>query len=395
MTATNLTKNQAGHIYHIAYHHASANPGLTTVITQLSGYLASQGVATSVLAAGKAEAPVPPGVGLLEFPLRPGGNKWRYSPQMKDYLEILTKTPGTVFHLHGVWLAPLWLAAKAAARAGIPALLTVHGQLDPNNRGKVGQVALNRLKKLLYWQVLAYPVFRHLSLIHAITLEERDALAHLFPGKRIEVIPNALVLEETDDLLSRSAAEPSLKIDHPYLLFLGRLNPQKGVDILIQAFARSARGRDFHLVIVGPDSDPAYTADLKAMVNSLGMDGQVTFLGPVFGLQKWRLYQDAWAFCAPSRTEVIGLVNLEAAAAGIPVLTTYETGLTDWEESGGILVHPQVESLAQGLEQVFSWRDDEKRQRGQTLRQLIERRYSWQSVGPQWLELYKEVWQKT
>ena len=85
------------------------------------------------------------------------------------------------------------------------------------------------------------------------------------------------------------------------------------------------------------------------------------------------------------------MVNLEAASAELPVVTTHETGLCGWEEGGGLLVHPQVEELSRALKQVFAWSDRERRDRGQKLRQLVERRYSWQAVGPQWLELYSSL----
>ena len=153
--------------------------------------------------------------------------------------------------------------------------------------------------------------------------------------------------------------------------------------------ARRESKRRFRLLIVGPESDPAYAAKLKSLVRLLGVQDKVTFLGPVFEPQeKLALYRHAWAFCAPSQTEVMGLVNLEAALVQVPVVTTHETGLWDWEEGGGVLVHPRVEELSQALEQVFAWSESERQDRGLSMRQLVERRYTWQAVGPQWLELY-------
>ena len=51
----------------------------------------------------------------------------------------------------------------------------------------------------------------------------------------------------------------------------------------------------------------------------------------------------------------------------------------NWEEGGGLLVHPRVEELAKTLDQVFSWSDRERQDRGRQLRQLVERRYSWEA----------------
>jgi glycosyltransferase involved in cell wall biosynthesis len=91
----------------------------------------------------------------------------------------------------------------------------------------------------------------------------------------------------------------------------------------------------------------------------------------------------------PSQTEVMGLVNLGLRSVELPVVTTHETGWWDWEEGGGVLVHPRVEELSRALEQVFAWCETERQDRGHGMGQLMERHYyTWQAVGPQWLELY-------
>jgi len=85
------------------------------------------------------------------------------------------------------------------------------------------------------------------------------------------------------------------------------------------------------------------------------------------------------------------MVNLEGAAVRVPVVTTHETGLYDWEEGGGLLVHPRVEEMAWALSQALDWSESERHERGRALRHLVERRYSWEAVGPQWLELYASL----
>jgi glycosyltransferase involved in cell wall biosynthesis len=245
---------------------------------------------------------------------------------------------------------------------------------------------------LVYWFTLAYPAFRHVTVTHTNTERERDELARDFPGQRLEVIPNALDLEEIDRMLADPDEESPAQIASPYVLFLGRLDPQKGVDVLIGAFAQAVKGRDFRLVLVGPEYSLGYADKLKAAVQKAGLESQVIFLGPVFGLRKWRLVQNAWACCQPSRSEGMSMASLEVAAVGTPLVTTYEAGVLDWQENGGLLVHPRVEEVAEALDQVFSWDDRERQDRGRQLRQLVERRYSWKVVGPQWLGLYDELW---
>ncbi len=376
----------AGRIFHLTDNHSPAHPGVTAVVTQISRYLAGEQWPVTVLAAGTAGTPVPAGAGLVEFPLRPGTGTWRYPAGLGRYLADAVSPVDSVLHLHGVWGAPQWLGARFAARRGVAAILSPHDMLNPWHWRQGG---LGRLKKLVYWRFLGEPAFRRLAVVHAITSQERDQLARCLPGRRLEIIPNAIDLQEAASALA-GPEEFAPQMPEPYLLFLGRLHPKKGVDLLIEAFARAAGRRNFCLAVVGPDDSPAYTRELKARAQALGLAGRVVFPGPVFGPPKWQLYRRAWAFCLPSHSEVVGLVNLEAAAAGVPVITTYETGLDDWEQGGGILVHPRLEELTRALEQALAWSDNDRADRGRALRQLVARRYSWETVGPQWLELYRD-----
>ncbi|MFI5331646.1 MAG: glycosyltransferase [Desulfobaccales bacterium] len=373
------------HIFHIT-DDITPISGVTGVITQLSRYLTGKGWTTTILAPEGQGNLLPADGTLITFPLAAGG-VWRFPKGFTFYLQQHAQSRGQGFHLHGVWMGFQWLAARVASRTEVPALLSPHDML---NSWHFRQRGFKELRKLIYWRALAYPAFRHISVIHAVTPRERDELSPWFPGQRLEVIPNAIDLEEIARLRSSPPDDSPSLPDEPYLLFVGRLCPQKGIELLITAFAKVIQStqRKFRLLIVGPDSDPPYSALLRSLVRLLKIEKQVSFLGPVVGAQKVSLYRHAWAFCAPSQTEAMGLVNLEAAALELPVVTTHETGLCGWEEGGGVLVHPQVEELSRALEQVFSWSESERQDRGQKLRQLVERRYSWQAVGPQWLELY-------
>jgi glycosyltransferase involved in cell wall biosynthesis len=359
------------------------------MIMQLTRYLVAQGEAATILAAARKVSLAPPDLNLVTFPLVTG-EIWRFPKGLKPYLQHLSQLQGPIFHLHGVWMGFQWIAARVACQQKLPILLSPHGML---NSWHLRQAGFKELRKLIYWRTVAYPAFRHIPLIHAVTPRERDELAPWFPSQSIRVIPNAIDLEAMDRLRPTGGEESSPPMDEPYLLFLGRLHPVKGIDLLIEAFAQSIQGikRNFRLLIAGPESDPAYSAKLKSLVSLLRVEEKVTFLGPVVGPQKVSLYRHAWAFCAPSQTEVMGLVNLEAASVELPVVTTHETGLDGWEAGGGVLVHPHVEELSRALNKVFAWSNQERQDRGRKLRQLVERCYSWAAVGPQWLELYSAL----
>jgi len=127
---------------------------------------------------------------------------------------------------------------------------------------------------------------------------------------------------------------------------------------------------------------------LAQLVMRSKMGNRIKFVGPVMGAAKWHFYRSMAVVALPSLSEVIGLVNLEAAACGTPTITTFETGLDDWEEGGGILVHPDAGQLAEALTLMASLTDDQYRARSSAARRIVEQRYSWAVVEQRWRELY-------
>ena len=93
----------------------------------------------------------------------------------------------------------------------------------------------------------------------------------------------------------------------------------------------------------------------------------------------------------PSHSEVIGLVNLEAADYFLPSITTHQTGLRDWTEGGGLLISPEVIPLSNALIQASFWTSEEQFDRGVASRSLVEQRYSWKHVMPLWENHYSQI----
>ena len=146
------------------------------------------------------------------------------------------------------------------------------------------------------------------------------------------------------------------------------------------------------MVVAGPEEDRGYMSRLLSLCSELGISERVSFVGPVEGDEKERLLRSTWALVAPSHSEVIGMVNLEAAAHWTPSITTRETGLLDWEDGGGVLIAGQDPlSLRVALEQVAAWPEEERRKRGERSRALVRDRYSLDVTGRKWLETYSQL----
>jgi glycosyltransferase involved in cell wall biosynthesis len=374
-------------VLHVTEDHSTANTGISSAVDALTRCVPAE-ISPSIACVGEETLPLRQGVGLVTFPTRGLAKTWRYSPGSGPALERAI-ADNDVVHLHGLWMWVQRAAAREALRQKKPFMLSSHGMLEPWIWQR--QSALHRLKKYLYWNVLAYPAFRPASRVHALTAREAHTLREYFPGKEALLIPHGIDIGAADRVLDGLPSSPAG--DRPYFLFLGRLHPVKAIHLLIKAFARLP-ANPFVLKLAGPtqSQEAAYAESLRRLAEGLGLGQRVIFTGPVNGPAKWQLYRDAWAFCLPSFSEVIGLVNLEAAAACTPVITTFESGVVDeWDQCGGVRVHPLEDSLLEGLRQALAWSPVERQERGQALRGLVERQYGWERVGKQWMESYQSL----
>jgi len=378
-----LSRSSQLRVVHIAEDVARIAGGVPAVVRQLSDRLSLKGVPVQIAHATGDPGELPSGVEVFTYSPPKLGRPWSWGHGLGEGLARLALANGDapVFHVHGAWSAPQYFAARVGHQLGVPFVFTAHGMLEPWLWDEQGWKV--RVKKRVYWSALAYPAFRKASVIHAITPLEQKHLAQLFPGSRIEVIPNAIDVSETDVL---PHGERSKRI-----LFMGRIDPKKGVDILLRAFASAKIGKEWSIDVVGPVWSQTYFSGLKAIVDECGLGERVRFRGPLFGEEKRKLIDTAWVLAVPSFSEAIGLVNLEAGARCLPTITTHQTGLYDWEQGGGLLVDPNIDALSKALETACSWSDQEQRDRGMASRDLVLRRYSWQAVTPMWLNLYSSI----
>jgi len=309
--------------------------------------------------------------------------KFLWHPRQRAFFEreIASFKPDLI-HVHGVFTLIQRSTVVAANKARVPTLLSSHGMLNPWSWQQGNHIYASL--KWLYWSMVMNPILRKIDCVHAITQIEADYLALEFPGIPHILIPNAIEMNLIPDLPKNRSPEKKI-------VFLGRLHPKKGVDLLVQAFANNHFDREWRLVIAGPDFDPAYGQMLKRLVEQLGLTDQVSFTGRVYGRDKYALLAAAWAVAVPSYSEAIALVNIEAAAVQTPTITTSDTGLKDWAESGGVLIDADVNQLTQALHWVSQWSLKERLARGIQARTFVQERYSWQAIGPRWIQAYKDI----
>jgi glycosyltransferase involved in cell wall biosynthesis len=155
---------------------------------------------------------------------------------------------------------------------------------------------------------------------------ELNAYRRFLPGQRLEVVANAI-----DALAAESlAAKPEGPI---HLVYLGRIVENKGVFEIVEALAvLIGQGRELQLTIGGSGPDEGC---LRARVNALGLDERVDFTGPVFGVDKDRLWRASHVFVFPTyHREGLPYALLEAMAAGAVPITTRVGAIPDVMQDG-------------------------------------------------------------
>ncbi len=208
--------------------------------------------------------------------------------------------------------------------------------------------------------------------------------------RRIVPIPNGVEVEHFAVPVPRPAGVAASIRAKSYLLFLGRLVPRKGVDVLLETMAL-LRGRcNLDLVVAG--SGPEGSA-LEALSARLGLASQVHFVGQTEGRKKVWLLQNGLCTIVPSRTwEAFGIVVVESLAAGRPVIASQLPGLADLIQPGrtGLLVPPESpQKLAEAIVQIAL---DPRRADdwGHTARRSVQA-FDWRNIALRHIDLFEEL----
>jgi phosphatidylinositol alpha-mannosyltransferase len=182
---------------------------------------------------------------------------------------------------------------------------------------------------------LLAPLMRRIACRIAVSEAARRTVARYFPG-RYEIVPNGI---EVDAFRAPRPRPPAVEAGRRHVLFVGRLEPRKGIASLIRAMARvQAQVQHVRLLIVGDGPD---RARLESLTASAGIDARFTGFVDGDGLPGY--FQAADLFCSPATGgESFGVVLLEAMACGTPVVATAIEGYSELvgETGSGALVPP-------------------------------------------------------
>jgi glycosyltransferase involved in cell wall biosynthesis len=239
----------------------------------------------------------------------------------------------------------------------------------------------SRLKKQFMWSLVHGRLIRRATCLHATAADEAKVYRTMGLKAPIAVIP--LGIEVPDSLPERG---PRSKRK---LLYLGRLHPQKGLDLLLRAWREVEQSAaDWELHIVGP-GESAYLKKLQTMAAALKCD-RVRFRGPVYGVEKSLELRSADAFVLPTYNENFGLAVAEALAHGVPALVTRGapwSGLLS--RKCGWWVDSDARAIIEALTDVTTRAESELARMGTAGRQWMIDDFSLAAMGCKLFELYE------
>jgi glycosyltransferase involved in cell wall biosynthesis len=252
-----------------------------------------------------------------------------------------------VVHIHSWWNWVAFGAALICRLRHVRAVVTPHGMLSP-------YTVHGRLR--LFFQKTLGNFLLAKSLLHATSKQEMWELQALHPGIAVVMVPNIVYLPEY------IPEHPDTGMQGLQLLFLSRIDPKKGVDILLRALAGLKDIPGWRLNIAGATGTP-YQKKMQALAASLGLYERIIWSGWIQGNDKWNLLAGADLLILPSHNENFAIAVLEALAVGTPVVVGNKVGLHSYvaENDFGWRTDITPEALAKALREAFA--DEAKRRR--------------------------------
>jgi glycosyltransferase involved in cell wall biosynthesis len=278
-----------------------------------------------------------------------------------------------VVQSHGLWLAPNLYAARAAARAGRPHVISPRGMLGP------AALEFSRLKKRAFWALAQARAVRAAACLHATSELERQDIRAFGLTNPVAIVPNGVDVPPL---------QPKPQRQERTALSLGRLHPKKGLDRLVRAWALvEAEHPDWRLRIVGP-AEGGYDDQLRALAAELSLQ-RVSVEGAVYGEAARRLYQQSDLFILPTLNENFAMTVAEALANCVPVISTKGAPWSGLEREGcGWWIDHGEEPMAATLRLVLATPRELLAAMGSRGRAWMLREFSWGRIAADLLEVY-------
>lgn len=373
--------------------------GPSQMILGLSAALANEGVDVTILTTdsngdiGQAPLDVP-----LNQPVKQDGYQviyFRCSPfrRYKFSLDLLrwlyaNSDKFDLAHLHALFSPVISAAATVARYKKLPYILRPLGTLDPADLQKKKQL------KQIYTALWERGNIAGAAAIHFTSKQEAQVSERFGVNTKDLIIPLGVQYQSVVSVACDVRTKLGIKPDRPLLLFLSRIEPKKGLNLLLPALEKLiAEGVNFHFVLAGSNpQDPDYEANIASQIKASPLEQCTTITGFVTGELKAALLQQVDLFVLPSYYENFGIAVAEAMVAGTAVCIS--RGVYIWEDvqeaNAGWVCNCDVEDLVIQLRSALKDRD-ECRRRGLNGQTYANQAYSWQAIALATLQAYRAI----
>lgn len=306
---------------------------------------------------------------------RPG--IFRYSRALVPWLEQNIHNYDAVI-IHGIWQYHSFGSWRVLRGHSVPYFVFPHGMLDDWFRRTY---PLKHLKKSVYWFLMESKVLRDARGVIFTSEDERESSKNAFYPYRVRDLVCSLGIPDVSKNAEEQIREFKMRFvggqGKRIILFLGRLHPKKGCDLLIRAFAEVFRDQsEIVLVMAGPEGEKGYERQLRNLAKVVFPDGveRIIWTGMIEGNLKWGALRSAELFVLPSHQENFGMAVAESLACGTPVLISNQVNI--WREirdgDAGFVERDTFEGTTLGLKRWNSLREMERNDYRAKARRLYE-----------------------
>jgi len=309
-----------------------------------------------------------------------------FSLKLHRELMSLSKPMFDIIHHHGIWLAYAHTTASFAKKFGRPTIVAPEGSLYPY------ALKMSEQKKRLAFCLYERRNLERAKCMYALSEAEAETFRMYGLGNEIATVGNGVSMDWLESTGDGLAFRRQFDLDQgkPIILFLGRLHPQKGLDLLIQATFDMKDSAIEHLVVIAGDGKSKYVKSLRDLVRELGLQKTVRFVGPLYGGNKRNAFAAASVFVLPSWGDALSIAVLESLAAGVPVIATKGCPWRELVTFGcGWWIEGNRQALLDSLNEALRMNPEDLRCMGSNGKELIRGKYTWPLIAQQSAVLYR------
>lgn len=317
------------------------------------------------------------------FPVR-WHRGWGFSPTLYRFL----KQEGSSFdvmHVHSNWLYVNLAATATSLVAGRPLVVSPQGALDP------WCLHHHAIRKAIYWILLEWHLMNRTTAIHAVSSFEETCVRQMGVRRPCTVIPNGVSPPSQPGDRDAARAGLGLPANGFIMLHLARLNPKKGLSLLIKTLSYLPETVPYHLLVAGSDGGSGYERVLRRQAAPLEKLGRITWLGEVSGPRKDAAFAAADVYVLPSKSEGMPIAALEALSHGVPVILSQACHIPEVEQAGAGFISPTLpEPLGRHILQLV-YDPDLRQHMSRQARWLAAQTFDWNIIGRRMTAFYQSL----